>query len=121
MTAISSPTAIGAPAGIPMPDPPRVEPVALRAAARDFESAFIAEMLKTAGFGKATGGLGAGPGQEAFSGFLREAVAERITARGGFGLSEGIYRALALRAGLEETAPTPASEPSPEPAPETAS
>ncbi|MCA8890048.1 MAG: hypothetical protein KDA46_14535 [Parvularculaceae bacterium] len=61
----------------------------LEATSEEFESAFIAEMLRHAGFEKAVVGDG-GPGASAMAGFVVDAVARDIARAGGFGLAEVI-------------------------------
>jgi len=65
----------------------------LRRASREFEAAFIAEMLSYAGFDKALSSRG-GFGAEAFSKMLVEAYATSISKQGGFGIAEKIYSQL---------------------------
>lgn len=67
----------------------------LRAKAVELETAFLAEMLRHAGFGTQTGGFGGGIGAEQFASFLREGQAGAIARAGGIGLSESLFRALA--------------------------
>ena len=65
----------------------------LRRAAKEFEAAFIAEMLTYAGFDKALSSR-SGFGGEAFSRMLVESYATSISENGGFGIAEKIYRQL---------------------------
>ena len=58
-----------------------------RLAAKKLEAAFIAEMLKASGLGKAPEGFGGGAGEDQFASFLREAQAKEIVRAGGFGLA----------------------------------
>jgi len=74
---------------------------AMHNAAQAFEASFIAEMLKSAGVGKARDSFGGGAGEEAFSSFLVSAQAEKLAQGGGFGLSEKIYQSLLRSAGNE--------------------
>jgi Rod binding domain-containing protein len=67
---------------------------ALRAAAAQFETAFVAEMLKHTGVGKMTEGFNGGAGEAAFSGFLTWEYAEEVTTSGAFGLADRIYQSL---------------------------
>lgn len=60
-----------------------------RRIAAEFEAVFVAEMLSHAGFEKALASE-AGFGGEAMSGILLDAYAEKIVARGGFGLADAI-------------------------------
>lgn len=70
---------------------------AMRRAAQALEASFLAEMLKSAGFGKAQEGLGGGAGEDQFSSFLVRAHAEALAEKGGIGLSESIFEALKER------------------------
>lgn len=84
--------------------PDRTE--SLRTAARAFEAAFLAEMFAHAGLAAARSGEngfgggvgGGGVGEDAFSSFLSRAWAEKVAERGGVGLSERLFQALAQRA-----------------------
>ena len=85
-----------------LPDGPGPENAALREAAEAFETVFLTEMLSHAGMG-ATGGsfggedLGGGVGEEAFSSLLTREWADRISRKGGLGLSDAIYESLLAR------------------------
>ena len=83
------------PAATAMSSPPTKETRAdkARETARAFEAAFVAEMLSHAGFEKALAS-DSGVGGEAMTGFLVEALAEKIVERGGFGVAELIMRRL---------------------------
>lgn len=72
------------------PDPDRQ----LREAARAIEASFLAEMLKSAGFGKARDAFGGGTGEDQFSSFLVRAQAEAMAENGGIGLAESLFEAL---------------------------
>ncbi len=69
----------------------------LRQSAKDFEAAFLAEALGHMGFDSSNGVGGA----TEFSSILNRAYAERLVDKGGLGLSENIFRALAAR--IDET------------------
>ena len=69
--------------------------------ARDLEASFLAEMLKSAGLGKARASFGGGAGEDQFSSFLVREYADAAARAGGIGLQESIYRSLL---GQEETA-----------------
>lgn len=71
--------------------------VALRARAMELEAVFLTEMLGHTGLGKAPEGFGGGIGEEQFASFLRRAQADAMVRRGGIGLAESIFRALAAR------------------------
>ena len=81
-------------------DPARVE--ALRALSVEFESVFLAQMLKQTGLGEATPGFDGGAGEDAFSGMLVEQQAKGMAARGGLGLAEHIFASLLRREGLSD-------------------
>ncbi|WP_172297661.1 rod-binding protein [Pseudoruegeria sp. HB172150] len=69
----------------------------LREAAEKLEATFLAEMLKTAGFGQSRGAFGGGVGEEQFSSFLVQAQADEIVRAGGIGLAESLFEALKER------------------------
>lgn len=77
------------------PDP---EDARLWEAAQKLEASFLAEMLKSAGFGAARESFGGGAGEEQFASFLRERQAEEIVRHGGLGLAESLFEALKERA-----------------------
>lgn len=66
---------------------------ALRAVAKDFEAAFIAQMLQHSGL---TESLTSGEGKmaSAFGSFYVEQLAEKIADDGGFGMADAIYKQL---------------------------
>ncbi|WP_321367227.1 rod-binding protein [uncultured Celeribacter sp.] len=66
----------------------------MREAADKLEAAFLAEMLKSAGFGQTPETFGGGSGEDQFSSFLVQAQAEKMVDAGGIGLSEQIFNAL---------------------------
>ena len=70
---------------------------ALQKAAEDLEASFLAEMLKTAGFGKAQDALGGGEGEEQCSSCLVQAQAKSMVQAGGIGLAEHLFEALKER------------------------
>ncbi|WP_339950067.1 rod-binding protein [uncultured Albimonas sp.] len=76
----------GAPAG--------VENAALRKAAVEFETMFLAEALSGAGLGRTPEGFGGGVGEEAFSSLLVREQARLLAEQGGIGLAERIYQSL---------------------------
>lgn len=69
----------------------------LRLAAQQLEASFLAEMLKSAGFGAARNAFGGGVGEEQFASFLRQSQAENMVKAGGIGLAESLYHALKER------------------------
>lgn len=83
------------------PTAPRIaddaSPAQMRQVADKFEAMFITEMLNTLD-STMPGGMLFGQsskGGQMFASMLNEAYAERITADGGFGLADAIYRDLA--------------------------
>ncbi|WP_417273760.1 rod-binding protein [Celeribacter halophilus] len=66
----------------------------MRDAADKLEATFLAEMLKSAGFGKTSETFGGGAGEDQFTSFLVQAQAEQMVKAGGIGLSEQIFNAL---------------------------
>jgi Rod binding domain-containing protein len=66
----------------------------LRAAAKAFESVYLAEMLTHMGVAREPETFGGGFGAEAFQSLLNEAYAEGIVERGGTGIAERVYRQL---------------------------
>ncbi len=69
-----------------------------RAAARDFEKMFVAEMLRLTELSGAIGGsFSGGFGEEAFRSFMIDAYSEKIVETGQFGISETVFQALAQR------------------------
>ena len=75
-------------------DPDAKRHAALRKAAMDLETAFLAEMLKSTGLGKARDTFGGGAGEEQFNSLLIRAQAKEMTRAGGIGLAESLYHAL---------------------------
>jgi len=71
----------------------------LRDTAMKLEAAFLSEMLKSAGLGKARTAFGGGAGEDQFSSYLRDEQARALTMRGGIGLAQSIFEALKRRAG----------------------
>jgi len=76
---------------------PNVTESKLWKAAQDLEATFLAEMLKSAGFGAARDSFGGGSGEDQFSSFLRQAQAEEMVKAGGIGLAESLFEALKER------------------------
>lgn len=72
--------------------------VKLRDAAQKIEATFLAEMLKSAGFGTTKSAFGGGIGEDQFSSFLREAQAGEMAKTGGIGLAESLFHALKVQA-----------------------
>jgi len=68
-------------------------PLSAREAAQKLEATFLAEMLKSAGFGKSDNFAG-GIGEEQFASFQRQALADEMVKSGGLGLADTIYRSM---------------------------
>ena len=103
------PTAIGAPAPTPRPAPAAAarqaaataaEPKdpALWRAAKDFETAFMAEMLNYSGLAESDGAFSGGPGEQAFRSFLVREYASALTEQNALGLAESLYATLKQKA-----------------------
>lgn len=75
-------------------------PSTLRRSAEALESAFLAEMFKSAGLVRASSAMNGGEGEEQFVSFLADAQARAIVARGGIGLADVIERSLSAQAGF---------------------
>lgn len=88
-----TPTALTPP---PPASPPRPDPRAdLHAQARALETAFLAEMLKSADTVRMASGLEGADEVQPFEPFLAEAQARALVAAGGLGLTESLVAALA--------------------------
>jgi len=74
--------------------PPSEDHAALREVSRDLEAAFLAEMLKHAGFGESRDSFGGGIGEEQMSSLLRVEHANALAAQGGIGLAESIFQSM---------------------------
>lgn len=79
------------------PDDMRADDWRLRDVAQALEATFLAEMLKSAGFGAARDAFGGGMGEDQFASFLRAEHARALTDRGGIGLAESLFHALKER------------------------
>lgn len=84
-------------------DPPRPAPPQpsgpLWEAARALESGFLSQMLAAAGLGTVSQDFGGGAGEDQFASLLTDERAKTMTAAGGIGLAESIFRALSARDG----------------------
>ena len=78
----------------PQITPPKSEQTALREAAKELETVFIAEMLKSSGFGKTPSEFGGGVGEEQFSSFLVTEYSKAMTSGKSLGLAEHIFNAM---------------------------
>jgi Rod binding domain-containing protein len=81
-------------AGAPAPAP---EDAPAHAAARRFEAAFLAEMLKHTGLNATSATFGGGAGEEAFASLLTDEYARLLAERGGIGLAEQVFELLKQR------------------------
>lgn len=68
-------------------------------AAAELEAGFLAEMLKSAGFGTPRDALGGAIGEEQFSSLLVAEQAKGMVKAGGIGLTEQLFQALKMRDG----------------------
>ncbi len=73
--------------------PPQPRATAKEAAVQ-MEATFLAEMLKSAGFGSARESFGGGAGEDQFSSMLVREQALQITRAGGIGLTEILLQGL---------------------------
>ncbi len=64
-----------------------------REVAQKLEATFLAEMLKSAGFGK-TASFAGGIGEEQFASFQRQALADEMVKVGGIGLADKFYQSI---------------------------
>ncbi|WP_299686336.1 rod-binding protein [uncultured Tateyamaria sp.] len=78
----------------PLTPPTQPHDAKLMKAAQKLEASFLAEMLKSAGYGEAREALGGGAGEEQFASFLVDAQAEKMVQAGGIGLAEHLYQSL---------------------------
>lgn len=93
---------------IPPPAPTSTQPPQperLKALAQEFEAAFLAQMLKDAGFAKAPDGFGGGMGEDQMQSFLIEEQARIMARAGGIGLGETVFKYLTAQAGRDPAAP----------------
>lgn len=89
VSSVSAPLLGGEKSGLAGPDHKELRKVAV-----DLEAAFLAEMLKSAGFGKSRDSFGGGAGEDQFGSLLVRAQAEKMAQAGGIGLAESLYQAL---------------------------
>lgn len=68
--------------------------VSARQAAEKLEATFLAEMLKSAGFGEQENTFSGSPGEDQFASFQRMAMAEQMVKKGGIGLAEAFYKSM---------------------------
>ena len=87
-----------APALLQAAPAPATEPArlaSLRKTAEELEATFLGEMLAHAGLEATEGPFSGGTGETQFASFLRQEQARLIASRGGIGLAEHIFTALA--------------------------
>ncbi len=89
MTNISYVSTTGSVGGVSLDRAEEVRQVALK-----LEASFLAEMLKSAGFGEQRNSFSGGEGEDQFASFHRHAIAERIASSGGIGLAAHFYRSM---------------------------
>lgn len=73
---------------------PPVQSTPMRDAAERLEASFLAEMLKSAGFGEQENSFSGSTGEDQFASFHREALALQMVRNGGLGLAEIFYQSL---------------------------
>ena len=66
----------------------------IRAVAQKLEATFIAEMLKSAGFGTQKNSFSGSTGEDQFASFQRDALAAQMAKVGGIGLAEAFYKSM---------------------------
>jgi peptidoglycan hydrolase FlgJ len=66
-------------------------------AAQQFETAFLAEMLKQSGINAVSSEFGGGEGEDAFASLLTQEYARLLSESGGIGLAEQIFESLKQR------------------------
>nr|WP_306115899.1 MULTISPECIES: rod-binding protein [unclassified Roseovarius] len=76
------------------PNAPITKPVSARQAAEKLEATFLAEMLKSAGFGEQDNSFSGSAGEDQFASFQRMAMAEQMVKKGGIGLAEAFYKSM---------------------------
>ena len=76
------------------PSAPVVNKMSAREAAEKLEATFLAEMLKSAGFGEQANTFSGSAGEDQFASFQRQALAEQLVQGGGIGLAEAFYQSM---------------------------
>lgn len=71
-----------------------VKQMSARQAAEKLEATFLAEMLKSAGFGSQENSFSGSAGEDQFASFQRTAMAEQMVKKGGIGLAEAFYKSM---------------------------
>lgn len=70
--------------------------------AKEFETSFLAEMLKHTGINKTSETFGGGAGEDAFSSMLNDAYANALVESGGIGIAELVYNSMKKKQNLSE-------------------
>ncbi|MFY2823089.1 rod-binding protein [Ruegeria sp. MALMAid1280] len=86
----------------PVPQPPAATQK-VQAAAVELEAAFLAEMLKASGLGKARQSFGGGTGEDQFSSFLVQHQARALAESGGVGLSEILFQSMMEKTNADQS------------------
>lgn len=90
---------------VPLPGAPQTLQArrdAARSAANDFEAVFVAQMMEPMFKGVSTDGMfGGGNGEQIFRSLMIQEVGKEISAGGGIGVSDAIYREMLRLQGLE--------------------
>ncbi|MFD1160354.1 rod-binding protein [Roseovarius aestuarii] len=81
-------------AALRSPNATVVKEMSARQAAEKLEASFLAEMLKSAGFGAQENSFSGSAGEDQFASFQRTAMAEQMVKRGGIGLAEAFYKSM---------------------------
>ena len=76
------------------PSAPVAKQLSARQAAEKLEATFLAEMLKSAGFGEQENTFSGSAGEDQFASFQRMAMAEQMVKKGGIGLAEAFYKSM---------------------------
>ncbi|MEM9046627.1 MAG: rod-binding protein [Pseudomonadota bacterium] len=70
-------------------------------AAVEFETVFLAEMLRHTGLGKAREAFGGGAGEEVFSSLMTREWARNLAENGGIGLADRLLQGLQVHGGSD--------------------
>ncbi len=87
----------------PLVPQPLAVPQKVQAAAVELEAAFLAEMLKASGLGKARQSFGGGTGEDQFSSFLVQHQARALAESGGVGLSEILFQSMMEKTNADQS------------------
>ncbi|WP_170563606.1 rod-binding protein [Ruegeria atlantica] len=91
---------------VSVPLPPSKTPATsqkLQEAAIELEAAFLGEMLKSAGLGKARQSFGGGAGEDQFASFLVQHQARALAKAGGVGLAEALFESMMENSNAKDT------------------